>query len=160
MILYPSKHQEILFMAVTAQQLFAQCQFYNDPRDYAVISLPARAIMAAAGVVAEYGEAFSVIIADKDEVTLVLLAEAWPDFAERLPGHRVASDVYRLITFDLELDMSLVGFMALISNALADAGISILPLAAFTRDHLLVKSDQVESALAALRHLQTSLHIS
>lgn len=147
-------------MDVTAQQLFAQCQLYSDPRDYAVISLPARAIMAAAGVIAEYGEAFSAIIADKDEVTLVLLAEVWPDFAERLPGHRVASGVYRLITFDLELNMSLVGFMALVSNALADAGISILPLAAFTRDHLLVKSEQVESALATLRHLQASLHVS
>jgi len=68
--------------------------------------------------------------------------------------------VYRLITFDLELDMSLVGFMALVSNALAEAGISILPLAAFARDHLLVKSNQIESALATLRHLQTSLQTS
>ena len=147
-------------MPVTAQQLFAQCQLYSDPRDYAIISLPARAIMAAAGVIAEYGEAFSTVIADKDEVTLVFLAEAWPDFAERLPGHRVASDVYRLITFDLELDMSLVGFMALVSTALAEAGISILPLAAFTRDHLLVKSDQIQSALATLQRLQTSLQTS
>jgi len=56
--------------------------------------------------------------------------------------------------------MSLVGFMALVSTALAEAGISILPLAAFTRDHLLVKSDQIQSALATLQRLQTSLQTS
>lgn len=143
-------------MTANAQQLLADCKLYSDPHDYVVISLPARAIMAAAGVVAEFGDAFSAVIVDKDEVTLVLLAAAWPDFAERLPDHRVAQNTYRLITFDIQLDMSVVGFMALVSTALAAAGISILPLAAFTRDHLLVKSTQVESALITLRRLQAS----
>jgi hypothetical protein len=147
-------------MTSTARQLFAQCRLYSDPRDYAVISLPPQAIMGGAGVIAEYGDAFSALIADKDEVTLVLLAEAWPDFAARLPGHRVAADYYRLITFEIELEMSLVGFMALISGALAEADVSILALAAFTRDHLLVKREQLEAALDALRRLQLSVQTS
>ncbi len=144
-------------MIANAQHLLAQCKLYSDPHDYAVISLPARAIMAAAGVIAEFGDAFSAVIVDKDEVTVILLADAWSGFAARLPDHRVAQDTYRLITFDIELDMSVVGFMALVSSALADAGISILPLASFTRDHLLVNADQVESALSILRRMQTSL---
>jgi hypothetical protein len=147
-------------MTASAEQLFAQSHLYADPRDYALVSLPPQAIMAAAGVMAECGEAFSALIADKDEVTLVLLAAAWPEFAARLPGHRPAPDTYRLITFEIELEMNLVGFMALVSRALAEAGISILPLAAFTRDHLLVKSQQVEAALDTLRRLQSTLQAS
>jgi hypothetical protein len=144
-------------MTVTAEQLFAKARLYSDPQDYALISLPPQAITAAAGVLAEVGESFSALIADKDEVTLIVLAAAWPEFAGRLPSHQVAADSYRLITFEIELEMSVVGFMALVSKALSEAGISILPLAAFTRDHLLVKRDHAEAALATLQRLQSKL---
>jgi hypothetical protein len=147
-------------MSASARAVLAQSRLTSDPRDYVLVALPPQAITAAAGVLAECGEPFAALIADKDEVTLVLLAEAWPDFAGRLPGHQLAGDHYRLITFDIELEISLVGFMALVSTALADAGVSILPLAAFTRDHILVKAQDCDKALNTLQHLQASLQSS
>jgi hypothetical protein len=60
-----------------------------------------------------------------------------------------------VITFDIALEMSLVGFMARISQALADANVSILTFAAFTRDHILVPIDQFDIALAALEKLKS-----
>lgn len=134
-----------------------QTTLYSDGVDYAVIKLPARAITAAAGIVAEIGEPFCTLIADKDEVSLIIPAEAVEDFAGRLKGHSAAPTLYRLITFDLELDFNLFGFMAVISQKLADSEVSILPIAAFSRDHILVPSQQFDIAMQALQKLQSNL---
>jgi hypothetical protein len=139
----------------TVEQVLKTAQLYTDNRDYTVSHLPSGAITAAAGVVAEMGEAFCALIVDKDEVSLIIPSEAWEDFAGRLPGHKVAEKTYRLITLDLPLDMELVGLMARISAALAAVEVSILPLAAFSRDHILVPADQFDIAMNALQRLQS-----
>ncbi|MCU0511899.1 MAG: ACT domain-containing protein [Anaerolineae bacterium] len=138
----------------TVQQVLAQAQFYSDEGQYRVVKLPARGITAAAGVLAEVGEAFMALIVDKDEVTLVLDDEACTEYARRLYDAVYSDKVYRLITLDVVLDFDLVGLMAHLSAALAAAGISILPLAAYSRDHLLVPLERFDDALAVLRRLQ------
>jgi hypothetical protein len=140
----------------SVEQTLAKATLYSDGRDYRIIRLPNKAIMAAAGVIAELGEPFCALIIDKDEVSLVMPADAWEDFSGRLPGHTTAEHAYRLITFDIPLDMNLVGFMAYVSKALADAKVSILPLAAFTRDHLLVPTPQFDTAIGALQKLKSN----
>jgi hypothetical protein len=72
-----------------------------------------------------------------------------------LPGHKTLPTSYRLITIDVELEPNLVGFMAHISRALATAGITLMPFAAFSRDHLLVPSDKFDTALKALEKLRS-----
>lgn len=57
---------------------------------------------------------------------------------------------YRLLTFDIELDLSVVGFMAEVSSVLAEAKIPIMALSAFSRDHLLIKQTDLANALKAL----------
>jgi hypothetical protein len=120
-----------------------------------MISLPPSAIMAAAGVLAEIGEPFGTVIADKDEVSLVIPVDAYEEFQGRLPGARVSAPM-RLLTFDLVLPMEMTGFMALVSGLLAEADIPIMPIAAFERDHLLIEASQIANALAVLRKAQTS----
>ncbi|MAS34190.1 MAG: hypothetical protein CL610_09290 [Anaerolineaceae bacterium] len=142
-------------MTQSVEQVLAQAVFYSDDQLYDLIQLPAKAIMAAAGVMAEIGEPFGALIVDKDEVSLIIPAEAWDDFQGRLPGSQAGSTQYRLITFDVVLEPDLVGFMALISRALADAQISILTYAAFSRDHFLVPVDQFNLALQALETLKS-----
>lgn len=136
-----------------AQQTLASAALVVDDADYTLIHLPAPAITAAAGVLAEIGEPFCALIVDKDEVTLVLSAEDWSDFQARLPDHRVAGP-FRLITFDQPLALDLVGFLALVSRALADAEVAVLAISAFERDHLLVPASQFEQAVTALREAQ------
>ena len=143
-------------MAQTVQQALARATLYSDERLYKIVRLPANAALAAAGVLAEANEPFSALIVDKDEVTLVIAADMLTDYAHRLAGHTAGADDYRLITFDIELEPTLVGFMARISDALAEAQVTILPFAAFSRDHLLVPDAQFERAMSALRKLQTA----
>ncbi len=142
-------------MAQTVGQALASTVFYSDSEEYTLIRLPPAAMMAAAGVIAEIGEPFCALIRDKDEISLILPTAAWDDFKQRLPGHRLGEIAYRLLTLDVELEPTLTGFMAVVSRALADAGVSILPLAAFSRDHLFVPAAQFEIALDALKQLQS-----
>ena len=60
---------------------------------------------------------------------------------------------YKLITFNLDLPLDLVGFMAAISNALSSEGVSLLAFSSFKTDHILVKENQLEMAERALARL-------
>jgi len=60
---------------------------------------------------------------------------------------------WRMITFDMVLPLSLVGFFAGVSGALAEAGISIFTLSAYTTDHVFVKNQNLEKAVKTLEKL-------
>lgn len=139
-----------------AQQALAKAALYTDGRSYVLVHLPAPAITAAAGVLAEWGEPFSALIVDKDEVTLALPEEGWQEFAHRLPDHRTVGP-YRLLTFDTILPLDMVGFLALVSHLLAEAGVTVLAFSAFERDHLLIPAGQFETAMTALRTAQSQV---
>ncbi|MBL8120273.1 MAG: ACT domain-containing protein [Anaerolineae bacterium] len=136
---------------------FSKLQISGDEKVYIVVRLPAKAVMAAAGVVAEIAEPFSSVIVDRDEVSLVIPEEAFDDFRARLVGCEVGAITYRLITFDVVLPLNLVGFMAAVSSVLAEGGISIMAYAAFSRDHLLVPVDQYEQAITLLEQLKAGV---
>lgn len=147
-------------MTQTVEQVLAQAKFYTDEREYVLLQLPSRATTLAAGIIAEIADPFTTMIVDKDEITLIIPHELVIEFDTRLsrvPEHRISEIKYGLITVDLELEPDLIGFMARIAHALAQAGISILPIAAFSRDHILVPSIHIDSALAALTRLKSSV---
>lgn len=142
-------------MADTAQDALAKSQFKTDEAVYRIISLPANAITVAAAILAEIGEAFSAIIVDQDEVTLVIDEEALEEYRHRLLGHITGPERWALITVDVVLEHDLVGFMAVLSAALAQEKIPIFCFGAFKRDHLLVPLQRREEALKALKNLQS-----
>lgn len=90
-----------------------------------------------------------MIFMDAHEVTLILDEI---DLANMRPGLVTAKveNGYRMVTFDIVLELSVVGFMAEISRILAEAGVAILPLSAYSRDSLLIKQDDLAIALKAL----------
>ncbi|PJF40548.1 MAG: hypothetical protein CUN55_12605 [Phototrophicales bacterium] len=129
----------------TAAEIFRDTPLYSDGILYTMVTLPSSGVLAAVALLAEIRDPFLACIVDKDEVTLVLPMMAWEDFSKRLPGARQEGS-FRLITFDMPLDFDVVGFMAHISAILANASISIMALAAFSRDHILVPADEFETA--------------
>ena len=58
---------------------------------------------------------------------------------------------WRVLKVPGPLSFALTGIMASISSALADAGISIFALSTYDTDYILVKADQLENAIDALR---------
>jgi len=90
-----------------------------------------------------------MIFMDAHEVTLILDEIDLANMSPGLGGAKIENG-YRMLTFDIVLDLSVVGFMAEVSRILADAGVSILALSAYSRDILLIKQDDLEKALKAL----------
>jgi hypothetical protein len=130
----------------------SQTVLYTDGVAYSLIHLPPQAIAPAAGILAEIGQPFLALIVDKDEVSLILPTRNWQAVTHRLPGVEAAHNL-RLITFDVVLDHNLIGYLAHVSRALAEAGIPILALSAYERDHILVPQEHFETAWATLEVL-------
>lgn len=86
---------------------------------------------------------------DGMEVTMLLDEKDLAAMAPGLAGARIARG-YRLMTFDAELSLDVVGFLAEISGLLAAAGIPVIALSAFSRDHLLIEQNDLAAALKAL----------
>jgi hypothetical protein len=141
-------------MPQTVKEALVAAKFITDNERYRLVRLHPRAITTAAGVVAEIGQPFCALIVDRDEVTLMIPDDAVADFAERLRDHKLG-ETYRLITVDAELAPDLIGFMAVLSQALADARVGVFPYAAYTRDHIMVPELQLTLALETLEQLQT-----
>ena len=140
-------------MPQTIQDVLQTATFITTDDTLRLIKLPVNAVSAAAGVIAEIGEGFTVLIVDQFEVTLVLPDAAVEHFARRLPGHELG-EAYRLITVDAQLSPDLIGFIAHLSTALADANVGVFPYAAYPRDHIMVPAAQIERALETLNRLK------
>jgi hypothetical protein len=90
-----------------------------------------------------------MILSDKYEVTLMLDDTDYQTCRYAIRDAKVEGN-FRLLTFDLVMDFTVVGFMAAVSKILADAEISIMALSAFSRDHLLIKQGDLAKALKVL----------
>lgn len=143
-------------MTQTLKQILASTGIYSDGHDYRLLRLPAKAITLAAGILAESGIPFCAAVADKDEMSLLLRDDVQQEFTSRLRSADISEQVYRQITFEAPLEPELVGFIAKISQVLAEADIPILAYAAYSRDHIFVPKERFDAAMQALTALQTS----
>jgi hypothetical protein len=99
---------------------------------------------------------FTSITRDKDEITLIVSEEEWARMAPRLPGAEVQMR-RRMIAFDTVLDFTVVGFIAEISRALADAGISIINTSTYRTDIVFVHEGRFDAAVAAVKRALIAL---
>ncbi|HKR00281.1 MAG TPA: ACT domain-containing protein [Pyrinomonadaceae bacterium] len=95
------------------------------------------------------GHAPFMLLRDQYEVTLLLDETDWHTLRHAARDARVEGD-FRLLTFDIELDWKVVGFLARVTEILARSGISCGALSAFSRDHLLIKQEELGNALRVL----------
>lgn len=90
-----------------------------------------------------------MIFKDKFETTLLLDEIDFETLAFAIREAKTERN-FRLLTFDLVMDFSVVGFLAEVSRILAEAEISIVALSAFSRDHILVKQADLARSLKVL----------
>ena len=119
--------------------------------DYTVVSIKLDEEAKARSLLRDL-QPFSSVTYDNNEVSVVLRASDW----ERLKGEFSGFDEagpYKLLTFDIVLDLSIVGFLSVVSAVLAEEGVSIYALSTYLRDHILVRKEDSPMAVAALRKL-------
>ena len=77
---------------------------------------------------------------------------ALPGILERHPDARIEADLL-WITFEAPMGWEVVGFLARVTGALAEAGIPIGAVCGYSRDHLFVARRHREQAERVLRSL-------
>lgn len=110
------------------------------PDTLAVCRLPADAPVPAW---AWTGEPASVT-RTRDELSVVCRADAVPDGVQHEAG-------WRCLVVAGPLDFSLTGILAALRASLAAAGIPLFAISTYDTDYLMVKAENVDRAVAALR---------
>ena len=90
-----------------------------------------------------------MIFKDKWEVTLILDETDYQTCRHAIREAKVEGG-WRLLSFDLVMDFSIVGFFAEVARILAETNIPIMAISAFSRDHLFIKQDNLAKALKVL----------
>jgi hypothetical protein len=95
---------------------------------------------------------FAALVVERDEVSVTLPESAW--LGSPLRGLALAvAGPYRALTFDIDLDLELVGFLAPAAERLAAAGVSIVPQCGYLKDHLLVREERLPDAVRVIEGL-------
>jgi hypothetical protein len=116
-----------------------------------IASVPVRFDSALRKALAQVHAPFFVQIGS-EELTAVLATDEWTRVHRAFPGATEEAG-YRLITLEVRLDWQVIGYLAAVTRALADAGVPVGVLSSFHYDHLLVRGDLLGKAEAALQHL-------
>jgi hypothetical protein len=121
------------------------------PDEYRVVSIKLDEEAKARSLLRDL-QPFSSVTYDNNEVSVVLRASDWEKLKGEFSGFD-ESGLYRLLTFDIVLDLSIVGFLSVISAVLAEDGISIYAMSTYLRDHILIRKEDSPRAVAALQKL-------
>jgi hypothetical protein len=133
------------------RRLLAKTEVFIHPTDFTLVSIDRSEEDRARELLRDL-VAFSSMTFDLAEVSLVVEAKAWAGLRDNFRSFREEGP-YRLITFDIVLDLAIVGYLAVISRVLADEGISIYALSTYLRDHVLVKESDAQIAMETLMGL-------
>ena len=92
---------------------------------------------------------FGFVILDELEASALLPEHALLE----MPPPRHVERGFSVITLGQTMEWNVTGVLAEVSAALTEAGIPLGAAAAFSRDHLFVRTDRLDAALAALAPL-------
>ena len=95
------------------------------------------------------GDFFQYIV-EPDVITLLLDEDSWASLSRRYPDARLQGPL-NLFTFSMAMDWEVVGFLAAVTNVLAEAGIPLGAVCGYDRDHLFIATQYADPAEKALR---------
>jgi uncharacterized protein len=111
--------------------------------DYSVLRLPAGTVPEPS-LFAVGGVTVVSVISAPDGVTVVCPTRV-------APASDTREDGWRLLSVRGPLEFALTGVMAALAGELAAAGVSLFAVSTYDTDHVLVKGDDLERAVRALR---------
>ena len=95
---------------------------------------------------------FKSYTVDHDEISVIVKSVEWENCKDGFHEY-IQEGPYRLITFDIVLDLSLIGYLSVVTSVLAEEGISIFAISTYLRDHILIKKQDVVKAFETLNTL-------
>lgn len=135
----------------TVKDLLSETRVVVAPATYVLVGLTHRdwALLLEDSELSPRAEASFMILRDTQEVTLLIEESDWLRMRHKIRDAKVERN-FRLITLDVDLPWTVVGYFARVSEILAQAGIPLGALSSFSRDHLLVKQEDLGKTLRVL----------
>lgn len=93
---------------------------------------------------------YAVFVREPKDITLIVPRRKWLRMQHMFKKPQV-SEPMKVIIFDIELGINVYGFIAAISQVLAEAKISLMPVSSFHRDHILVRKKDLPRSVRLLR---------
>jgi hypothetical protein len=122
------------------------------PEVYRLVSFPPDASEFAFSLISKSEGGFAAFVRERDEISVTLKDSVWRSVEASAPTARV-SGTLAAITLDLDVELSVCGYLAPAAARLAEAGIPIVPQCGFLKDHLLVPEDRARQAAGILESL-------
>jgi hypothetical protein len=135
------------------RKILAETRVKEHPDDYSIVYIDPRQEAKARTLLRDL-KPYSSVTYTAEEVSVVLRSSDWAKLKAEFPGYKEEAP-YKLLTFDIVLDLSIVGFMSVVATALAEARVSIYAISTFLKDHILVKKRDSARAVAVLNGLIT-----
>lgn len=139
-------------MTETVASLWARTTVRTWPERYVLASFSPSLLPDVARTPRAEDGTYAALIVERDDLTLIAAEAAW----RRCPAAaraRAVEQPCRMITFDLGVDLDVAGYLAPALARLAEAGVPIIPVCTFRKDHLLVRERDLEAAVRALGEL-------
>lgn len=132
-----------------ARAIWARTRLHIWPERYCLASLPVELLGRAAGLLAQRESVFAALLLERDEVSLTIEESAWQGSSLRDLARGVGGP-YRAVTFDINIEPDVCGYLAPAATLLAREGISIVPQCGFLKDHLLIRQEDVAASVEIL----------
>ncbi len=147
----PGAGVALIQMTTDMKKIFAETIVKEHSDDYSIVFIEPRDEEKARTLL-RILRPYSSVTYTGEEVSVVLRSDDWEKLKANFPGYKEEGP-YRLITFDIVLDLSIVGFLSVVSTALAESGVSIYAISTYLKDHILVKKRDATKAIAVLNDL-------
>jgi uncharacterized protein len=132
--------------------IFAQLRWHARPERFVVAGLAPRERLLAMQLLRSATGPFVQFTVEPDMLTLIVAEADWRILSPAFPRARVERPL-RVISFDVDLPADLKGFLAAITGALATAGVPLLAICGYTKDHVLVREEHLDAAMQAVAAL-------
>lgn len=137
-----------------ARALWARTRLHVWPQRYVLLSFPTDRLAGASKLISAAAGTFAAMLLERDEVSLTIPEDMWRASSAAGPA-RAEAGPFRAITFDLDIDLDVCGYLAPAAVRLAEAGVSIIPQCAYLKDHLLVHERDLPKAIEVLTGLMS-----
>jgi hypothetical protein len=132
------------------RKLFGRTKLVVLPEDYLMIRLPVDTKPIPGEWYRPATTRYAVFVREPKDITLIVPQRKWLRMQHMFRKSQV-SEAMKVIIFDIELGINVYGFIAAISQVLANAKISLMPVSSFHRDHILVRKKDLPRTVRLLR---------
>ena len=137
--------------------VLAQIQWSVRPEQFAMVGIDHRERLVVSQLIGHIRDSFFHMVIEPQEITLILTEYDWRVLRPAFTRARTQYN-YRLIAFDDDLPADLIGFLATITTALAQANVSVLAICSYARDYLLVQEQDLDTALRSIEQTVKQYH--